>query len=95
MFTFNGIGTRLYGHAVQPDGSYIATKWAVILFVPIFPLESHRVIIKEPTYGTPLINSTTSYFSQAIPLDHGQVLRTYAVTAAIIGGLAWVIANSH
>ncbi len=46
LFTFNGIGTTLYGRA-DPDaqtGSYVATLYFVILMVPIFPIARYRVI---------------------------------------------------
>ena len=44
-FTFQGIGTRLYGQReFEADGSYITTKWFVFLYVPIIPLRSFRVI---------------------------------------------------
>lgn len=45
QFTFNGIGTRLYGQR-EPnpaDGSYIATLYLVFLFIPVIPLSSHWV----------------------------------------------------
>lgn len=46
LFTFNGIGVTLYGHA-DPDpqtGSYVATLFFVIFMVPIFPVGRYRVI---------------------------------------------------
>lgn len=44
MQTLNGIGTKLYGKTeMDPDGSYVATEWFVILYLPIFPLGSYRV----------------------------------------------------
>ncbi len=48
MHTFNGIGTMLYGrHLPEPDGSYIATLWFTILFVPLWPLGSYLVARAE------------------------------------------------
>lgn len=44
MHTVNGIGTRLYGSSDrQGNGSYVATKWLVFLYFPIFPLGTYRV----------------------------------------------------
>ncbi len=45
MFTFNGIGTKLYGRRdYDPsDGTYIATLWFVVLFIPIFPIRQYLV----------------------------------------------------
>ncbi|MCP4504113.1 MAG: tetratricopeptide repeat protein [Deltaproteobacteria bacterium] len=44
MYTLNGIGTHLYGKRDRrDDGTYIATLWFCILFVPIFPIRAYRV----------------------------------------------------
>lgn len=52
----NGFGTTFYGKRdFLPDGSYITTEWVVVLFCPVFPLKSLRVIRKGSTsipYGT-------------------------------------------
>jgi tetratricopeptide (TPR) repeat protein len=45
MFTFNGIGTRLYGNAEYDprDGTSIGTLYFVLLFLPVFPLAEYLV----------------------------------------------------
>jgi len=45
MFTFNGIGTRLYGkRGYDPHSqSYVSTLFFTFIFLPIFPLASYRV----------------------------------------------------
>lgn len=45
MYTFNGIGTRLYGKRnYDPQTqSYIATLYFTFVFLPIFPFASYRV----------------------------------------------------
>ncbi len=44
LFTLNGVGTGMYGHADEhPDGSYIATLCLCLIFIPVFPLTSYRV----------------------------------------------------
>ncbi len=44
LFTFNGIGTMLYGrHQPEEDGTYVATQWLVLLFLPLFPLGAYLV----------------------------------------------------
>ncbi|MBI3981681.1 MAG: hypothetical protein HY337_02135 [Gemmatimonadetes bacterium] len=44
MYTFNGIGTRLYGkHQEASDGSHIAILWVVFLFLPLWPLTAYLV----------------------------------------------------
>jgi hypothetical protein len=43
--SINGIGSTLYGKFdPSSDGSYITTEWFTILFIPIFPVCSYRVI---------------------------------------------------
>jgi hypothetical protein len=45
MFTYNGIGTSLYGREDldSRDSTYVATLFAVFVYVPIFPLGSYLV----------------------------------------------------
>jgi hypothetical protein len=45
MYTFNGIGTTLYGRRdYDPHSqSYIATLYFTFIFLPVFPLASYRV----------------------------------------------------
>jgi hypothetical protein len=44
LITYNGIGVRLYGNAeLDADRTYIATQYAVFIFVPVFPLRSYLV----------------------------------------------------
>lgn len=45
MFTYNGIGTSLYGRSDLDlnDGSYVATLYLVFFFIPIFPIASYLV----------------------------------------------------
>ncbi|WP_153950322.1 hypothetical protein [Cupriavidus sp. U2] len=44
--TINGIGFSLYGNTdlIRSNGSYMATYYFVVLFVPLFPLARYRVI---------------------------------------------------
>jgi hypothetical protein len=45
MFTLNGFGTRLYGNSEYDvrDGTYVATLFAVALFLPVFPIGAYLV----------------------------------------------------
>jgi tetratricopeptide (TPR) repeat protein len=45
LMTVNGFGFKLYGHDQhdRTDGSYIATLWAVLLFVPLYPAGQYLV----------------------------------------------------
>lgn len=51
LSTINGCGFKLYGHTDgKPDGSYLATYYFVLLFVPIFPIARYRVIAEGNRY---------------------------------------------
>jgi hypothetical protein len=45
MFTFNGIGTTLYGRRAYDKNTdtYIATLFFVFFFIPVFPIAAYRV----------------------------------------------------
>jgi hypothetical protein len=45
MYTFNGIGTTLYGKRAfdKSTQTYIATLFFVVLFFPVFPIAAYRV----------------------------------------------------
>lgn len=104
MSSINGIGTSLYGKQdVDPiDGSYIATKWFIVVFLPIFPLGSYRVIRGETTAsGVPLLmpGAKTQYHMVKIELNWKQIIQIYlgvygiialiilfAIFAPIVGG---------
>lgn len=94
-FSLNGIGTAHYGRRELPDGSYITTKWFVLLFVPVVPICSYRVVgdgSNARTYGVgPSVYTSKSLRTQEIPLDSRQVLRTYAGAALVIGIIAFII----
>ncbi len=76
MFTFNGIGTKLYGNReVDPsNGSYVTTKWFTIFYLPIFPLGSFRVI----EYPAKLLSlSSVNYDMTPVKLNWDQVRNVY------------------
>jgi hypothetical protein len=52
MFRINGCGTALYGKRAVDDktNTYVATLYATLIFVPIFPIACYRVQ-KAPTRG--------------------------------------------
>jgi hypothetical protein len=91
-FTLNGFGTTYYGNRFLPDGTYITTKWVVVLFVPIIPVGSFRVVQAGPTYGAHPYQSQSLTVHQ-VPLDKDMVLRTYALlvgSIAVLFFLAWL-----
>jgi hypothetical protein len=90
-FTFNGIGTANYGKRdFRPDGSFLTTEWFVLVFVPIFPLKSRRILPtgKDKFYG--IFYSSEYLILEKTPLSGRQVLSVYSWYAALWGfsGLA-------
>jgi len=81
MFRFNGIGTTIYGkREVNPeDGSYIVTEWFTVIYFPIIPLGSYRVIkVKQNFFaGSP------KYQMRDAPLSVKQIIFTYAAWSSI------------
>ena len=75
-FTLNGIGTRYQGVRWLPDGTYVTTKWFVLLYVPLVPLGSFRVLEASAAWGS-VAYSGQSMRVQKVPLDRGMVLRVY------------------
>jgi hypothetical protein len=92
-FSFNGIGTRYYGHHdISDSGSYTATEWIVFLWLPIFPLRSWRVNRKRRGIDT-ILFSDASFFVKHIPLNLRQVLLGYLSTLAVLGAVVAVALN--
>jgi hypothetical protein len=82
-FSFNGIGTRYYGHRdISDSGTYTATEWIVFLWLPIFPLRSWRVSRKRRGIET-ILFSDASYFVKHVPLNLRQVLLGYLCTGVV------------
>jgi hypothetical protein len=83
-FTFNGIGTSNYGKRdFRPDGSYITTEWFVLVFAPIFPIKSRRVLPagKSKFYG--IFYSSQYLILEKTPMNWKQVGSVYGWYAAL------------
>ena len=76
MLSFNGIGTKLYGkrEVNQADGSYIATKWFIFIFLPVIPLASYRVIKAKQKF---LTLAYPQYQMTPVPLNFDQIRNIY------------------
>lgn len=86
MSTFNGIGTKLYGSTdFESDGSYVTTKWFVIVYLPIFPLESLRVIKEGST--TLILYNSIQYRSLQVPMHKKQIIKTYCWAYGIVAAI--------
>lgn len=92
--SFNGCGTMLLDYRALPDGTYVATRWVTVLFLPLVPLSAWVI---EPTGQEVSYGRETSRFSiiASTPVSPARALRTYLLVAI---GLAPVIIgsfNSH
>jgi hypothetical protein len=86
--SFNGFGTMLLDYRSLPDGTYAATRWVTLLFLPFIPLSAYIIepVEQERTYGRE--TSRFKVLSQ-IPLSATRILRTYLV--AIVGVLPAIL----
>ncbi len=82
--SLNGIGTTLYGKRdVDPDGSYIATKWFIFLLLPIIPISSYRVLPKSPKMN--FLTRVTNYSKfEKVQFNKKQVINTYLLIYGFI-----------
>lgn len=85
MYSIWGTGTKLYGSSNKNprDGSYVATKWVTIAFIPIIPLGSYRVLRLDDkqkfTIFPPGIESRTEFRMIETELNWPQIIKTYMV----------------
>lgn len=85
--SFNGIGTSVYGkRSFQPDGSYIATLWIVLGWIPLIPLKSFRVKEAGPEKSIPFGWSRPYYVLSKSRPDVKQVINIYSYIVAFFVG---------
>ena len=76
-FSFNGCGTRYYGKRdKREDGSHVTTLWISLVWVPIIPLASYRVIPTEEGVNA-LVYRSAGYAVRRVPLCWYQVRTVY------------------
>ena len=64
LYTINGVGTKLHGQSPMPGSrGYIATKWIVILFLPILPVRSYQVFTEH-------FDAMNKKYYDMQPVDH-------------------------
>jgi hypothetical protein len=83
-YSLNGCGTRFYGQRDHgADGSYVTTEWITLVFVPLIPIRSFRVLPvgKGTNY---VIHSSQNYQTMRVPLHWPQVRNIYFIAAPII-----------
>jgi tetratricopeptide (TPR) repeat protein len=86
MYTFNGIGTMLYGAYQRHAGTYIATLWFTFVFVPIWPLAAFLVQRAEGKGWLFLARTPFPPFARGVRI---------AVIAAFVAVFAGFALNSY
>jgi len=82
-FNLHGIGTHYYGLRLLPGGAYVTTRWVVIIYIPIIPIGSVRVVAEEIPFAA--LYSGYSFKAVPVPLDVKMVIGLY-----VRGGLAFL-----
>lgn len=93
MGSFNGFGTTLYGkRELAADGSYIATEWFILFWLPLFPISSYRIWSKTPIPSSfsIFIKSTAEYKMSEVPPNKKQIINTYLAVWGTIAALVIV-----
>jgi hypothetical protein len=88
--SFNGLGTAYYGECdFRADGSYVTTEWIIVIFIPLLPFKSVR-LIRVPSEDVNLIvfNSTGYAIIERRPLHWGQVGRVYGFALLLVAYVA-------
>jgi hypothetical protein len=80
-----GSGYSLFGcRRPRPDGSYIATEFFCVFYVPVIPVKTLRVIPAKGQSRLPLVRKRFVRATKQ-PLDWPQVFSVYMAAIAIIG----------
>ena len=89
MFTYNGIGTSLYGRSDfdAHDGTYVATLFAVVVFVPVFPIASY--LVRDASNA----GRRAWTFMAKVPLDAASHLWQRTIAAGILAMIAFGAAS--
>ncbi len=92
--SFNGFGTTLLDYRALPDGTYEATRWAIALFLPLFPIAGYVI---QPTGQERSYGRETSKFRLIgrTPLTATRILRTYLLAAAGLFPIIYGSLNSR
>ncbi|MCW3054277.1 MAG: hypothetical protein JWN14_3447 [Chthonomonadales bacterium] len=84
LHAINGCGTTLLDYRPQEEGTYLATRWFTLFYLPILPLSAMRVrpIQREGQFGRETYRVEILSLAQ---LDPMRVLRTYLLTLLAVG----------
>ncbi len=80
FYTFNGFGTTLLDYRKRDDGLHEATRWIVVLMIPLIPLSAYVIRLgeEERSYGR---ESQQFQIIEKIGLSPARVLWVYFLVA--------------
>lgn len=83
MSSINGFGTTFYGKCdYSSDGTYITTYWIILVYLPIIPLYSARILHVTPASFT----KNSEYQYQRLPIHWQQVGRIWGFILVVVLG---------
>jgi hypothetical protein len=91
--SFNGCGTTLLDYRELPDGTWEATRWVIVLGLPVVPLATYVI---EPTRQESSYGQQSSYFKVLAKsrLSASRILRVYALVAVGLFPIVWGSLNN-
>ena len=95
LVTLTGTGTTLYGTSAYDDltGSYCATCWVTLLWVPLIPLRRYRVVCWDQSTVVPFfLSAATRIFVGQLPLR--SLDRWVALLGWVLVGLGVIVVRA-
>ena len=87
-YSYRGIGIRYYGKRdFHADGSYVTTKWFCVLYLPLVPLKSLRIMLTGASKYYGLHRIPVVVQQEMEKLSRSQVVSTYAFAVMGVGFL--------
>ncbi|MDC0721627.1 tetratricopeptide repeat protein [Nannocystis bainbridge] len=86
LFSLNGCGVRVLGDRDhRSDGTYVTTRYATLIFIPLCPVDAYRVAAAEDGH----------YFLHREPLSRTTKIWRWAFLAAILVGALSIAATQY
>lgn len=85
---YAGCGTKFYGAAdKREDGSFVTTQWFCLLYLPLIPIQSYRVVRGDSStqfMGASITSTTEFVVVESLKIHTKQVIQPYILMAAFI-----------
>jgi hypothetical protein len=91
--SFNGCGTTLLDYREMPGGTWEATRWVIVVGLPVVPLATYVI---EPTRQENSYGQQSSYFKVLAKsrLSAARILRVYALVVVGLFPIVWGSLNN-